>query len=175
MLPICVDLDGTLIVRDSLWGLFFQLLRHPSWHRTLWKPLSWPLIKYKLAQKTHLSSVQWHYNKDVLRQLRRWKDQQHPLLLITGASQRVAEAVASHVGVFQEALGSSPTLNFVGHQKASYLQRRFGPFGFIYIGDSWKDVPVWRWSQEIHVVRPSWLLRFYLLWWKKPQQALVIY
>jgi 4-hydroxybenzoate polyprenyltransferase len=63
--------------------------------------------------------------------------------LVTAADQALADRVAARIGVFDSVQGSSGLRNLKGSHKRAFLEQRF-PDGFVYAGDSWADLQVWR-------------------------------
>lgn len=145
--PLCVDLDGTLVRSDSLWETILQLAkRRPA----KIPPLLWAYFQggraaFKAAAVDALviDPATLPYHDDVLAEIRRARDAGRPVLLVTGANERLAHAVADHVGLFDGVIGSRPGSNNTGHDKADELARRFGERQFDYFGNSHADLKVW--------------------------------
>ena len=168
-IPLCVDLDGTLIRGNSLWTLWAQR------QEQRFLGTSWPMIKSRLAAQGALSLNRLQYNQKLVSLLQRLSKKGLPLFLVTGANERVAHQVSKTLGVFKEAIGSTDSLNLVGPQKAAYLIQRFGIFGYSYIGDSWRDVPVWEGSHTILAISGNFPLSVYLRFRKKKSQSLFFF
>ncbi|MEO1689828.1 MAG: prenyltransferase, partial [Pseudomonadota bacterium] len=66
-----------------------------------------------------------------------------PVILVSAADQRLVQAVADHLGLFDEAHGSDGRRNLAGAEKAAFLVARYGEGGFDYAGDARGDLPVW--------------------------------
>ena len=64
-------------------------------------------------------------------------------VLATAANERIAQACADELGLFDEVLASDSVVNLKGQPKAEKLIARFGQSGFDYVGDSTADTPVW--------------------------------
>ncbi len=65
------------------------------------------------------------------------------------------QAVASHLGFFDQTLGSSAHENLKGEQKLKALRALIGQKSFCYIGDHEADLNLWKESAEIIAVNPS--------------------
>lgn len=157
-LPLCVDLDGTLIHGHSLWQL-----KVPFSVRHYW-PLSWPLIKTKIAASLPVDGSCFQYYDPLVAYLRYRKKQGQRLFLVTGAPERIAQAVMVHLNIFDDCYASSCEKNLVAKTKAQYLESTFGAFA--YIGNSWKDLPVWRAAKKgVCVAHSGLLLRSFLKKW----------
>ncbi len=156
-IPLCVDLDGTLLRTDMLhegmarllarpWLLLvaaFQLLRGRA------------ALKHWLAAHVPLDPALLPYRQDVLTWLRQQKQRGRRLVLATGADQSLAHAVAAHLGIFDEVLASDGYVNLTGRAKADRLVTEFGQGHFDYVGDSETDRPVWAAARRAIRVEPA--------------------
>jgi len=157
-LPLCVDLDGTLLVTDSLHELAvglagqrpLDLLRIPGWLAG-----GRAYLKARLAERVALDAAHLPYRGEVLEALRAARAEGRPCVLVTAADRRVAEAVAAHLGLFDEVLASDGADNLKGRSKADELGQRFGRGGFEYLGDARADLPVWEAAGAASLVAPS--------------------
>lgn len=144
--PLCVDLDGTLIHSDLLVESALALLsRNPF---SLFSMLGWLLrgkanLKRQIASRVELDVAHLPYSRDVLTWVR---EQQavRPVILCTASDASLADAVANHVGGFDAVLASDGQRNLSGSQKAQALVERYGERGFDYIGNARVDLKVWK-------------------------------
>jgi 4-hydroxybenzoate polyprenyltransferase/phosphoserine phosphatase len=151
VVPLCVDLDGTLIRSDVLWESLMQLIkRSPLFVFAL--PFWWlrgrAHLKRQIASRVELDATVFPYRREFLEFLRAEHQQQRPLILVTAADRQIAQKVAQHLGLFAEVLGSDGVLNLRGRHKARCLTQRFGLRGFDYAGDSAADLEVWRVARQ---------------------------
>ena len=142
-MPICVDLDGTLIAEDISYLAFREFIRS-DW-RNIFKCVFWLLrgtsyCKYELSKCQPIPIEKIHYNCELMEELKKRKGFS-PIILATGAPQVYAEHLAKVIGVFDEVLASTSEINFVREEKAKKLVEKFGEKKFIYIADS--DLAVW--------------------------------
>ncbi|MEM1314152.1 MAG: UbiA family prenyltransferase [Pseudomonadota bacterium] len=100
-------------------------------------------VKADLAERILPDPRRLPYRQEVLERLRAARAEGRRTVLATGSDARVAQAVADHLGLFDEVHGSTPERNLDGAAKAELLAERFGVGGFDYIGDSRADRPVW--------------------------------
>ena len=84
--------------------------------------------------------------------MRRAREDGRQVLLVTASDQGTADAVAGHVALFDEAIGSDGENNLKAERKAELLASRFGVGGFQYVGDSSADLPVWKAANEAIMV-----------------------
>lgn len=154
MLPLCVDLDGTLIRSDLLVESALSLFaRNPL---MLFCMLAWLLrgkayLKQQIALRVDLDAAHLPYHHGVLDWIR---EQQisRPTVLCTASDLRLAEKVAFHVGGFESLLASDGKLNLSGRRKAQALVDRYGERGFDYAGNAQVDLEVWRHARAAIVV-----------------------
>lgn len=157
-LPLCVDLDGTLIVTDMLHESSLRLLRDHPW-RVL--ALPWWLargkahLKRELAQRVDLQADALPYNLPFLGWLKTQREQGRRMVLCTASDEKFAQAIAAHVGLFDETLASDGARNLAGQHKADLLCERFGERGFDYAGNSSTDLAVWGRARRAVVVNAS--------------------
>src|SRR5262245_47553526 len=144
--PLCIDLDGTLIRTDLTWETLVGLLRHNPIY--LPRILFWLLhgrahLKSQLAKRCYIDPATLHYNEQFLDFIRAQKNSGRPVLLVTASDRGVAECIHSYLGLFTEVLGSDGKTNLRGKAKTQKLVEKFGPKGFDYAGNSSVDLPVW--------------------------------
>lgn len=155
--PLCVDLDGTLIQTDLLVEGAVAVLTNRrligQWPRML--ATSRAGLKRNVAALAPLDVSLLPYNRPLLSYLREQKASGRKLILATAADQRVAHAVADHLDLFDEVIASDGEHNLKGKAKARALVERFGPRGFSYVGNEACDMPVWQAAHSAVVVNAS--------------------
>lgn len=145
-MPLCVDLDGTLVRTDLLFESFARLLKEKPLLAAL-APL-WLLggrarLKREIASRVSLDAAALPYDERVLAHLREEKARGRRLVLVTASDAAPARAVADHLGLFDEVLASDGRSNLKAAAKAEALVARFGEKGFDYAGNEAADRPVW--------------------------------
>src|SRR5882724_10080396 len=153
--PLCVDLDGTLIKTDVLWeSLMLLLKRNPLFLMALpfWLLPGRAFLKQQIAARTELNPAALPYHPAFLDFLREERRRGRKLVLTTAADSQVAQRVAQHVGLFSEVIASNGETNLRGGNKGRKLVERFGKQGFDYAGNSTVDLPVWREARAAIVV-----------------------
>ena len=155
-IPLCVDLDGTLVKLDTLHQALFMLLRRDF--GSLFRIPGWILkgkahLKDQVMQRVTLDAKALPYNQSFLA----WLHAQHAagrrLVLATASNYRSANAVAEHLGIFDEILASNAETNLRRNRKLAAIQERFDRFG--YAGNDAADIPIWEAAQEVILVNPS--------------------
>jgi 4-hydroxybenzoate polyprenyltransferase/phosphoserine phosphatase len=144
-LPLCVDLDGTLVRTDTLVEGFCALATDPLVFKALRQlPNGRAAFKQAIAAGARMDPALLPYNETLLTYLRAQKADGRHLVLATAADQRVARAIAAHLGLFDDVIASDGTNNLKGEAKARALVTRFGVKGFCYAGNARSDLPIWR-------------------------------
>ncbi len=145
-LPLVVDLDQTLILTDILHEGFARLL--------LSNPLGAlaslrSILQGRAAFKARIAEMCMPnirclpYRTLLLDLLREERARGRSIHLVTAADQKIADAVAAHLGLFDSAAGSNGERNLKGPHKLEYLRQRFAN-GFLYAGDHAADLPIFK-------------------------------
>jgi apolipoprotein N-acyltransferase len=156
--PLCVDLDGTLIKTDLLWESLARLLRRNPFQLLpvlLWWARGRAFLKQQLVRRVTIDPAALPYHEPFLAYLREQKAAGRKLVLVTASDRDMALPVANHVGLFDEVLGSDGKTNLRGANKLKALTGKFGERGFDYAGNSSVDFAVWRGAREAIVVNAS--------------------
>jgi len=127
---LCVDLDGTLLATDSLHELALalarerplDLLRLPAWLAG-----GRAALKARLGERVRLDPALLPYRAEVLAALVAARAAGRRCVLVTAADHGIAEAVAAHVGLFDEVLASDGRENLKGRRKAERLVASVAP------------------------------------------------
>jgi apolipoprotein N-acyltransferase len=156
--PLVVDLDGTLIRTDMMWESLARLLRKNPltlFFILLWWSRGRAYLKSQLAKRVQIDPATLPYHEKFLTYLHQQKSTGRELILATASDLKMAEPIASYVGVFDEVLGSNGKINLRSENKLKALTDKFGPRGFDYAGNSSADFVVWRGAREAVVVNAS--------------------
>lgn len=157
IVPLVVDLDGTLTPTDTLVESIVQLgKQHPF---DLLKLPFWLLkgraeFKATIAARSSLPITNLPYRVELISYLRNEKQNGRPLILATAANSSIATAVATHLDLFDMVLASSEHNNLKGTAKLEAIQQLVGP-EFVYAGDSKADLPIWQAAQAAILVNTS--------------------
>lgn len=156
--PLCVDLDGTLIHSDMLHetALGFAKVSPLSVFRLpLWLLRGKAELKQRIADRAVFEPSSLPFNLNLVDWLRQQHDSGRRLILCTASDRSVAEPIAAHLGFFDEVMASDGVVNLAGTNKAKALIERFGERGFDYAGNSSADLAVWEHSRRAIVVNAS--------------------
>jgi len=157
-LPLCVDLDGTLIQTDSLWESCLRLISQQPLILLLlpfWLFLGKAGFKQKVSQHVELAPSSLPFNTNLLKYLTHQRLHNRQLVLVTAANKKIAEAIASHLNIFDEIIASDEQHNLSGKNKASVLIDKFGEKGFVYAGNANIDLNVWQHAAAAILVNAS--------------------
>jgi 4-hydroxybenzoate polyprenyltransferase/phosphoserine phosphatase len=144
-IPLCVDLDGTLVQTDLLHEGVLQFAKTSP--MSLANVPAWLLkgkaaFKHSIGSRAQLDVETLPYRRSVLEIIDQARSEGRRIVLATAATKSVADEVAKHLGVFDEVLSSNDRLNLSCLNKLAALEERFGAFGFDYVGDSRDDIPI---------------------------------
>ena len=160
-IPLCVDLDGTLVKSDTFHDSLCVLLRHspltiaqiPGW----WRRGGKAQVKAQVAAVAPLDAAYLPYNQAVLRFLEEQHRLGRPIFLATGADASLANRVSAHLGLFSGVLASDGTINMTGSHKLAGLQQLFSEFD--YIGNARPDLPALSHANNAYIANPTLGLR----------------
>lgn len=160
-LPLCVDLDGTLTTTDTLVELLLALMKQQP--TDLLRAAGWLVqgkayFKEQVASHSHISVEHLPYHQALRQYLLTEYARGRQIYLATASPLSLAQQVADHLGFFTDVLGSDQYRNNAGEHKAKLLSKKFGRQGFVYIGNSWVDLPVWAAAAAGSIVSSNQLL-----------------
>lgn len=154
-IPLCVDLDGTLIRSDLLHECFAAALRK-DW-LTPFKSMYWLAtggrcrLKSRLASIAELDVTTLPYHDEVIQWVRDQKASGRQIILTTAATQDLAEKVARHLDLFDVVISSDGQRNLKGSNKLIAIRAGVGET-FDYVGDCNADGPLFSASQKGYLV-----------------------
>lgn len=154
-LPLVIDLDGTLLRSDLLQESALRLLAvEPlqALRLPLWLMAGKAMLKRRIADRVSLDVASLPYDERVLAWIDEERARGRRLVLCTASDERYAQAVAAHLGRFDEVIASDGQTNVSARHKAARLVERFGAQGFDYAGNSRDDLPVWAAARQAIVV-----------------------
>ncbi|ANI17022.1 MULTISPECIES: UbiA family prenyltransferase [Pseudomonas] len=154
-IPLCVDLDGTLVRTDMLHETVlllaksspFSLIALPGWLRH-----GKAGLKQRITERVSIDAANLPYRPDVLALIEAARAQRRPIVLATASCAGVANVITSHLGLFDEVLCSDGGTNLSADTKARALVERFGERGFDYIGNDKADLPVFARARRAFLV-----------------------
>jgi 4-hydroxybenzoate polyprenyltransferase/phosphoserine phosphatase len=157
-IPLAVDLDGTLIAADLLWESLFLLLRRNPLY--LFMVLVWLLsgsarLKHEIAARVDIDATALPYREDLVERLRSERSAGRRIVLATGTPRKFAEAIAVHLGLFDQVLATDGERNLTAERKRAALVDAYGDGGFDYAGNSRHDLHCFDVARQSIVVAPD--------------------
>jgi 4-hydroxybenzoate polyprenyltransferase len=152
---IAVDLDGTLILTDTLHESIIALLRRNILYLLalpFWFLQGRAAFKASVTGRIKLDVSTLPYNIIFIDWLKGERAAGRQVVLCSAANEHIAHAVADYLKIFDEVIASDGQFNLKGDNKRKALDERFGSKGYDYAGDSWADVPVWKGSENAILV-----------------------
>jgi len=148
---LIVDLDGTLLLSDSLFEQLVCLIRYPLLFLSVLPHLLTSLMMGKASFKQclalhaspYLEVECLPYSLQLIALIKTHRDRGGKVFLCTGAHDSIANKIADHLCVFDGVIATNEITNLVGENKAQALKEQFGDEGFVYAGNSSVDLAVW--------------------------------
>lgn len=157
-IPLCVDLDGTLVNTDifleNVLSMFkknpWQILRFPLW---LLRGKSY--VKNKVLNNISIDFSALPYNEKLIQFLKKRSEEGQKLILVTGSTREVALGVAKHLNIFEEVHATHKKINLTAENKAFFLRSYYGAGQYDYVGNERADLPVWKTARTSYLVNTS--------------------
>ncbi len=155
--PLCVDLDGTLINTDLLMESLFALLRQAP--LTMFLVPFWLLkgkahLKEQIVRRVQMDVSTLPYQVEFLAYLFHARAAGRRLVLATASHLRFAKQVAAYLGIFESVLATEGGKNLSRSRKGECLATLYGERGFDYAGNSRADLAVWSHARVAILVNP---------------------
>lgn len=150
-LPLCIDLDGTLIRNDTTWLATQKYLSQNPFRLisiVFWLLRGRAFYKNQLAKRVLLDPAKLPYHKQLMEYLEAEKQKRRHIYLVTATDYQFARIIADHLDLFTDVYASDGKTNLRAAAKARWLVHKFGKKGFIYAGNSVDDLKVWQYSAE---------------------------
>ncbi|MFN7002242.1 MAG: UbiA family prenyltransferase [Roseinatronobacter sp.] len=160
-IPLVTDLDRTLCRSDTMHDALVMLLFSKpalALHLPRWLGSGKAAFKAQLADHLVPDPARLPYDEKVIELLRQARAEGRRTALVSASDHRVVEAVAAHLNLFDDVIGTGSDgngQNLSRQAKADMLVSRYGVRGYDYIGDSAADVPVWAQARTALAVRPD--------------------
>ncbi|MCP4475229.1 MAG: UbiA family prenyltransferase [Gammaproteobacteria bacterium] len=154
-LPLCVDMDGTLLRTDSLIEQAWQsLYRHPFiFIITLFSLLSGlAKFKQKLAALNRDNLIPLPVNENFFAYLKSQCQRGRKIYLVTASDASIANKIAEQLKIFSGVIASNGKINLKGKNKAHKLLQKFGEKKFSYAGNAHADMAIWPFAKEAIIV-----------------------
>ena len=147
-----VDLDGTLI-KEDLSNLAFShsLKNYPL--RTMLYLLVYlfkgkPYLKEKISSNFTIPFERLTFNKAAFDFIREVKNRHRAVYLISGSHQILVDQMGKYLNIFFESFGTRGNFNMVGNNKVKFIREDLKIIDFDYLGNSQKDLPIWKYTKK---------------------------
>jgi len=154
--PLIVDLDGTILKTDTLFEGLAKLIKQNFLFVFL---LPFWLCQGKLKFKNKISKYALPnfqllpLNSEFVSFVRDEKAKNRTVILATASTERYAKAFAEELGIFDDVLSSSETVNLKSKAKLSAILSKYEEFD--YAGDSSADEPLFKLARRSHLVNAT--------------------
>ena len=115
--PLCVDLDGTLVRSNVLVETLVGTLKHRPllvFALPVWLARGRATLKRELAARADIDVARLPYDEALLADLRRERLAGRPIYLATAADEAIARRIADHLGLFDGVVASNGRDNLKG-------------------------------------------------------------
>ncbi|MGE0173570.1 MAG: UbiA family prenyltransferase [Oligoflexales bacterium] len=154
-LPLCVDLDGTLVRTDCLAEALFCLARRDfvsfliSW---TWLLRGSNYFRMRVFERANLKPESLPLNDTLIHQLRDLHSSGRKIYLVSHLPLSFTKKIAAHLEIFTDVIGPTENLALTTRNKGATLLNLFGKDGFQYVGNGYDDLPPWNYCQKAFVV-----------------------
>ena len=159
---LAVDLDNTLIKTDmSFETLVYVIKNNPL---LILKVLSILIFRGKsfakkcLFENSNIDISDIQINQDIIGFIKKNKKKYIKVILISGSRHEIVRKFFECTDIFDEYHGSDDNINLVGTNKINFINSNYNQIAFDYIGDSKKDIPIWKYCGHALVVSRDSLL-----------------
>jgi 4-hydroxybenzoate polyprenyltransferase len=158
IVPLVVDLDGTLICTDLMVESTFAYLGADPRRvfNLLWASRRGKaVLKAEVAANTDIDVSNLPYDEFIVSLIREARAEGRPVYLASASNESYVRKVADHMMLFDGWFGSTDDENLSSTAKAHRLVAAFGAGGFDYIGNDRDDLDVWCVARRRIAVRIS--------------------
>ena len=147
-----VDLDGTLIKEDLSDMAFSHSLKNYPF-KTLFYLFIFlfkgkPYLKEKISKNFEIPFANLTFNKAALDFIREEKTRHRVVYLISGSHQILVDQMDRFLDIFFESFGTKGSFNMVGNNKVQFIKNNLKIHNFDYLGNSHKDLPIWKYTKR---------------------------
>ncbi|MCE9642929.1 MAG: UbiA family prenyltransferase [Candidatus Andersenbacteria bacterium] len=153
--PLCVDLDGTLVRTNTLLETtLITLKKNPFFLISLVKglPRGKAFVKRLIGKQFSTDPATLPYNTEFLDWIRQERANGRTLILATASDELIAKKIADYLGIFSAIIASTPEKSVTADGKALVLCAMYGSSNFSYAGNSHSDLSVWNCSNNAILV-----------------------
>ena len=147
-----VDLDGTLIKEDLSNLAFLHSLKNYPFKTLIYLLVflfkGKPYLKDKISKNFDIPFENLTYNKAAFDFIREVKNRHRVVYLISGSHQILVDQIGNYLNIFFESFGTKDNFNLVGSNKVQFIKENLKIHDFDYLGNSHKDLPIWKYTKR---------------------------
>ena len=147
-----VDLDGTLIKEDLSNLAFLHSLKNYPFKTLIYLLVflfkGKPYLKDKISKNFDIPFENLTYNKAAFDFIREVKNRHRVVYLISGSHQILVDQMGNYLNIFFESFGTRDNFNLVGSNKVQFIKENLKIHDFDYLGNSHKDLPIWKYTKR---------------------------
>ena len=147
-----VDLDGTLIKEDLSNLAFSHSLKNYPFKTLIYLLVflfkGKPYLKDKISKNFDIPFENLTYNKAAFDFIREVKNRHRVVYLISGSHQILVDQMGNYLNIFFESFGTRDNFNLVGSNKVQFIKENLKIHDFDYLGNSHKDLPIWKYTKR---------------------------
>ena len=147
-----VDLDGTLIKEDLSNLAFLHSLKNYPFKTLIYLLVflfkGKPYLKDKISKNFDVPFENLTYNKAAFDFIREVKNRHRVVYLISGSHQILVDQMGNYLNIFFESFGTRDNFNLVGSNKVQFIKENLKIHDFDYLGNSHKDLPIWKYTKR---------------------------
>ena len=148
---LVVDMDDSFLKTDLFYELIFEYIKNNFFN--LFRVVFFLFTKNRLFLKNYLANKvlinidNIPVNKSVLSWIQSNEKNYSKIILCSGSPHNLVKKVSEKYKIFDEVFGSTKEVNLNGNTKLEFLLKK-GFKKFDYIGDSFKDISLWRMAEK---------------------------
>ena len=107
-----------------------------------------PYLKDKISNNFDIPFENLTYNKAAFDFIREVKNRHQVVYLISGSHQILVDQMGKYLNIFFESFGTRDNFNMVGNNKVQFIKENLKIHDFDYLGNSHKDLPIWKYTKR---------------------------
>jgi len=151
---LVVDLDNSLLKIDLFKDALGKSLLQQPWVfcKTVFLAItSRAKAKIYISKKYNIELHTLPYNKNVIDIINNYREIGYEIVLATGASYHYAGPISNYLELFDKVIATNESRNMIGINKLNAIKKEIND-DYIYIGDSLKDIPIWKYCKKAILV-----------------------
>ena len=158
LVPLVVDVDGTLVKTDLLHETVLQFVAHHPfqlWRIPLWLIGGKSRLKRALSDRVNLDLSTIPLREETLALIKAAKAEGRPVFLASASEEGLVRKLADRIHGIEGVFGTDEAGNLAGAEKSKRLNATFGEGRYDYVGDRQIDFAVWPSARQVFAVSHS--------------------